>query len=344
MDDVANSRAGSVTLEDVAREAGVSLATASRVLNGSTRTVAESYRKRVDAAAAKLGYTANLSAQATARGTSAVIALLVADIADPYFGELAAGVARGADNAGMVVTIAITDRDPGRELRLVRTLRGLRPRGVILAASRTAREDNAELSRQLDLVRVAGGRAVALGTGPELARIVRVDNRGGAHDLAVELGRLGYRDAVVLAAAEGVVTSDQRLDGFIEGFTSTGGSSPRVYRGEFSRESGTELMTRALADGITEGTVVFGISDVVAIGAISAIRALDREVGTDIAVCGFDDIPASRDVTPALTTVRVPLEQLGCDAFLAATEAEWHQNHEASRVAVHIRESTPTRP
>ena len=85
---------GAATLHDVAREAGVSLATASRVLNGSTRKVAESYRERVEAAAEKLGYTANLSAQATARGTSAIVALLVADIADPYFGQLASGVAR----------------------------------------------------------------------------------------------------------------------------------------------------------------------------------------------------------------------------------------------------------
>ena len=120
------ARASSPTLHDVARSAGVSLATASRVLNGSTRKVAEAYRERVEAAAAELGYTANLSAQATARGTSAIIALLVADIADPYFAQIAAGVARGADEAGLVVTIAITERDPQREARLVRALRGQR--------------------------------------------------------------------------------------------------------------------------------------------------------------------------------------------------------------------------
>ena len=133
----ASSRASAPTLHDVAAAAGVSLATASRVLNGSARKVAESYRDRVQAAADELGYTANLSAQATARGTSAIIALLVADIADPYFGQLASGVARGADEAGLVVTIAITERDAARETRLVRALRGQRPRALILAASRS---------------------------------------------------------------------------------------------------------------------------------------------------------------------------------------------------------------
>ena len=88
----------------------MSLATASRVLNGSTRKVAESYRERVDAAAEKLGYTANLSAQATARGTSAIVALLVADIGDVSFGRLASGVVRGAEEAGFIVTIADTGR------------------------------------------------------------------------------------------------------------------------------------------------------------------------------------------------------------------------------------------
>jgi len=112
------------TLHDVARAAGVSLATASRVLNGSERKVAHSFRERVERAADELGYTANASAQATARGTSAAIALLVADIADPYFGLIASGVARSADAEGLIVTVAITERDPDREVRILRALRG----------------------------------------------------------------------------------------------------------------------------------------------------------------------------------------------------------------------------
>jgi len=338
------SRSGSVTLDDVAREAGVSLATASRALNGSTRKVADSYRERVEAAAERLGYTANLSAQATARGTSAVIALLVADIADPYFGELASGVARGADEAGLVVTIAITERDAERELRLVRALRGQRPRGVILAASRPSHEIAPELQRELSLVRGNGGRVVALGVGADDVRAVEIDNRGGAVALGAALAERGYRSAVVLAAGEGVLTSDVRLAGFAEGFAAAGGDEPRVYRGTFTRESGTELMALALADGVEPGTVVFGISDVVAIGALTALRDAGRAVGEDIALCGFDDIPTGRDVTPALTTVRVPLEDVGYEALRAAVDPEWAQDPAALRLEVLLRESTPPRP
>ncbi|MDJ1114292.1 LacI family DNA-binding transcriptional regulator [Microbacterium dauci] len=312
-----------VTLDDVAREAGVSLATASRALNGSTRKVADAYRERVEAAAARLGYTANLSAQATARGTSAIIALLVADIADPYFGLIASGVARGADEAGLVVTVAITERDADREVRLVRALRGQRPRGLILAASRPSGEFDATLLQELDQLRAVGGQVVAFGADTEGVRGVRIDNHGGAAALGAALAERGYTRAIVLAAAEGIVTSDNRVAGFTDGFTGAGGEAPRIYRGGFSREAGRAAMAEALADGVATGTVVFGISDVVAIGALSAARDAGREPGGDIAFAGFDDIPTGRDVTPALTTVRVPLEEVGYQAFRAATDLEW---------------------
>ncbi|WP_269452086.1 LacI family DNA-binding transcriptional regulator [Tessaracoccus coleopterorum] len=256
-------------MHDVARLADVSLATASRVLNGSTRAVADSYRVKVQAAAAELGYTANRSAQATAKGTSATVALLVADIADPYFGEIAVGVAHAAEEQGLMVTIAMTDRDPVREIRVVRELRGQRPRGMILAASRSSDGDPSELDTELRLLEAAGGRAVAIGGGAPSLRSVKVDNRGGAEALGRAMTDLGYLTAVVLAASEGVVTSDERVAGFRAGF---GGDASRCYRDGLTRDAGYRAMTAALADGIEPGTFVFGVTDVVALGALAALR------------------------------------------------------------------------
>jgi LacI family transcriptional regulator len=332
---------GAATLDDVARAAGVSLATASRVLNGSTRKVADSYRERVEAAAAELGYTANLSAQATARGTSGIIALLVADIADPYFGQLAAGVARGADEAGLVVTIAITERDPQREVRLVRALRGQRPRGLILAASRTEGPDAVGLQTELDAFAGMGGRVVALGPVGGDIRSVTIDNRGGSRALGEELAQLGYREAVIVAAAEGIRTSDDRIAGFTEGFTGGGGAIREVRRGEFTRDAGYAAAQELLADDLPTGTLVFGISDVVAIGVMSAVRDGGRSVGGDIAVAGFDDIATGRDIRPGLTTVRVPLEELGFRALHAALAEEWDAEQPISPLEVIVRGSTP---
>nr|WP_314840741.1 LacI family DNA-binding transcriptional regulator [uncultured Microbacterium sp.] len=333
------ARGTAPTLHDVAREAGVSLATASRVLNGSERKVAESFRERVQQAAAELGYTANVSAQATARGTSPVIALLVADIADPYFGLIAAGVARGADEQGLVVTIAITERDPAREARIVRALRGQRPQGLILAASRTSAPTDSDTARELGEYARFGGRVVTFGAGSSESRHVEIDNRAGAHELGRRMAALGYRSALAIAAAEGVLTSDERLAGFRAGFESGGGSLDRVVRGDFRRESGAQAMSAAIAEGVEPGTLVFGMSDVVAIGAMSAIRDAGREVGTDIAVCGFDDVPSSSDVTPALTTVRVPLSEVGYQAFRATVDSDWKQA--ALPLEVVVRASTP---
>lgn len=343
MSDITAPTRGAATLHDVARVAGVSLATASRVLNGSTRKVAESYRERVEAAAEQLGYSANLSAQATARGTSAIVALLVADIADPYFGQLASGVARGADEAGLVVTIAITERDPQREVKLVRALRGQRPRGLILAASRVEGPDAVGLQGELDAFSNMGGRVVVVGPGGGAARSVAVDNHGGAAALGAALARLGYRDAIVVAAAEGIRTSDDRLAGFSEGFTAAGGAIREVRRVGFTRDAGYEAAADLLTGDVEAGTLIFGISDVVAIGIMSAVRDAGRQVGADIAVAGFDDIATGRDIRPGLTTVRIPLEDLGHRALRAATDPEWEADEPQLPLEVIVRGSTPKR-
>src|SRR3954452_23843063 len=128
--------AGPVTLMDVALEAGVSLATASRAFNGSTRKVREELRERVLVAAKKLNYSVNAPAQAMARGRTNVVGLLVHDIADPYFSHIATGVMRAAEERQLVVAIVNTLRRPEKELEYVSTFRGQRACAVILTGSR----------------------------------------------------------------------------------------------------------------------------------------------------------------------------------------------------------------
>lgn len=334
------ARSGAPTLQDVAREAGVSLATASRVLNGTARRVAPAFREKVEAAAEQLGYTANLSAQATARGSSAIVALLVADIADPYFGRIAAGVARGADEAGLMLTIAITERDPQREAKLVRALRGQRPRSVILAASRTTGRANEELVTELGAYTSAGGSVVTIGPGGG-TRSVGVDNIGGGRALGAALAELGYRRAIVVAADEGVRTSDDRIAGLAEGFGSGGGAIDEVLRAGFSRDAGHDAIA-TVAERIEAGTVVVGISDVVAMGVMAALREHGRTPGEDVAVAGFDDIPTSHDTVPGLTTVHVPLEELGYQALRSSLVADAVEDAPLP-VEVVLRGSTPRR-
>ncbi|GAA1822825.1 LacI family DNA-binding transcriptional regulator [Agromyces salentinus] len=342
-------RSTPATLHDVAREAGVSLATASRSLNGSVRKVNEEYRERVLAAAAKLGYTPNLSAQAVARGTSTTVALLVADIADPYFSSIAAGVVGAAGDDRLIVTMAETKRDAERELELVRAMRGQRPRVMILSGSRTIGDPNAvALEAELTAYEQTGGRAVFISESDLPFRTLPLANRSGARDLAVELHGLGYRRFAALTGPETLRTTHDRVAGFAEGLASVGIRVPddRLVRTAFTRDGGYDGMRRFIEAGLGDTQVVFALNDVMAMGAMSAMRDAGLEPGRDLAVAGFDDIPTVRDVTPRLTSVRMPLERIGEQALRLALDDE--ADAASARAAsadvsteVVIRESTP---
>ncbi|MFC9558883.1 LacI family DNA-binding transcriptional regulator [Agromyces sp. NPDC056965] len=339
-------RRAPATLHDVAREAGVSLATASRSLNGSTRKVNEDYRQRVLAAAAKLDYSPNLSAQAVARGTSTTVALLVADIADPYFAQIAAGVVREADHEGLVVTMAATERDSERELELVRSLRGQRPRVMILAASRRTDDPTAPaLAEELRAFEANGGRVSFIGTAEPPYRSISLDNAVGAESLARALVEAGYRSFAALTGAEGLRTAEDRLGGFLAGLTASGISidPARIVRPAFTRDGGYDGMRTLIDQGIEGIDAVFAANDVMAIGAMSAIRDVGLLPGRDIAIAGFDDIPTARDVTPPLSTVRLPLEEVGRRALRLALGPLDEAGDFPVRAEVVLRESTPTR-
>ncbi|WP_313540802.1 LacI family DNA-binding transcriptional regulator [Leifsonia aquatica] len=293
------------TLTDVAAHAGVSLATASRALNGSARKVNPELQDRVLASARALGYSANVQAQAVARGTSNVVALVVGDIADPYFASISSGVVRVADERGLIVTITATGPYSGpesmaREEAALDALRGQRPRAVVLAGSRVAGAGTRVGDRE---------RVAVIGSGAPELRTVDVDNRGGAAALATQLRALGYGDFAVLAGPEELVTVRDRVDGFRSVVPSA-----RVLHAEFTRAGGHRAMSDLLAAG-DRPECVFAVSDVMAIGAMAALREAGVAPGAEVAVAGFDDIPLVADVTPALTSVALPLADIGARAL-----------------------------
>ena len=318
----------SPTLYDVAREAGVSLATASRVLNGSARTVADEYRARVLAAATTVGYQANFSAQAMARGTSRFAALLVSDIADPFFSTIAAGVSRAAEREGLVVTMSVTDRDPERELELLRELRGLRPRLVVLVGSRFTDEPQREqLVAELAGFESGGARVVLIGQHELPFTSLGVDNVTGARALATALAtslvESGRREFAVLAGPADLVTARDRLAGFRDGLAEAGIriDESRIVHDAFTRDGGHRAMTALLTAEPEAELTVFAVNDVMAVGALTALREAGVDVPGRIAVAGFDDIDAARDTSPALTTVHIDLGELGERAVALALAA-----------------------
>ena len=311
-----------VTLSEVAQRAGVSVATASRVLNGSERSVGADLRHRVLAAAAELDYVPNLHAQAVARGSSSLVGLVVHDIADPYFSSIAAGVTAAADERGLIVSLGSTLASAERELDHVALLRAQRARALILAGSRTTNAaQTRRLAREVQAFRSAGGRVACISQPLLGTDTVEPENAAGARALAAALAELGHRRFAVLAGPEPLLTARDRLAGFTAGVTAAGGEVRRVLTGPFTRDGGYRAVEQLLASPL-DVTCVFAVNDVMAVGAMAALREHGVSVPHELSVAGFDDIPTLRDVAPSLTTVRLPLDELGSKAAELALAAE----------------------
>jgi LacI family transcriptional regulator len=322
------------TLTEVARLAGVSPATASRVLNGSARTPGPDIAERVRKAADSLGYIPNAQAQGLAKSSSGLIGLIVHDIADPYFSAIARGVQTAARHQNKMVLLATTAGSPADERAAVAAFAARRADSIVIAGSRSARtadrQGNADLAAELDRYCRNGGRVGVVGhavvgaESDEGYHVVEVPNEDLAAALARELAASHAGEFVIVAGPEGLLTSDDRVRGFQRGLADAGLPPADVLRTGFDRtggyEAGLELAARigapggsgeAGADGGRPRLCIFAVNDVMAIGATAALRSKGLRIPRDAAIAGFDDIETLRDFRPALSTVRLPLEEIG---------------------------------
>jgi LacI family transcriptional regulator len=308
-----------VTLQDVADRAGVSLTTASRVVNDGSRKVGKALADRVHKAVADLGYTANLQARAVATGQSTMVGVALRDISDPYFSSIAAGLIEVADGevvggGRLLVCMSSTAADEEAEREYVALMRAQRARAVVLVGSRSdstaARE---ALRAELQAFTRSGGRAACIGQDLLGVDTVLPENRAGAEALARALAALGHRRFAVLAGPRSLLTGQDRTNGFRDGLNawSVPLDPARVVHGDLSRDGGYAAMSEILAAGEPLPDCVFAVSDIMAVGALARLRAAGIDVPGDIALAGFDDISTLRDVYPPLTTVRLPLKRLG---------------------------------
>lgn len=304
---------GHVTLQDVARRANVSLATASRVLNGTTQ-VRPDLSERVLAAASALAYAPNAHAQALARASSQSVGLVCHDVSDPYFAAIARGVVRAAAEQGLLVMLASTFRDPAREIDYVAMLRAQRARAILLIGS--AFEDRAwerAMNAELEPYVRAGGRVAVVSRHRSLrVDTVQPENHEGAAALARTLLELGHRDFAVLTGPPSLTTVADRFGGFRDALEEHGVrlADDQVIEESFTRDGGYAAATELIRRGL-RATCVFALTDVMAIGALSAFRDHGIDVPGKVSLAGFDDIPIVRDLVPPLTTVALPLEDMG---------------------------------
>ncbi|MBL7258213.1 LacI family DNA-binding transcriptional regulator [Paractinoplanes lichenicola] len=294
------------TLADVARRAGVSTATASRIINGSSKPVTEELRARVLAAVAELRYVPNAHAQMLARSNRNAVGVLVHDVSDPYFAEITRGLQRVATASGRLTIICNTFREPERELEYIDLLHAHQVAAIVVAGSGYLSSDaEQELDERMTAFEATGGRIAVIGRHHHASDAVLPANEEGGFLAGSHLFELGHTSVGVIAGPAALTTTADRLAG-LHRAASAYGRSLNVVHSDFTRDGG-EAATAELLAADPPVTAIAALNDSMAVGALAAMRTAGRL----LSVIGYDDMPIARDVTPSLTSIRLPLTELG---------------------------------
>jgi DNA-binding LacI/PurR family transcriptional regulator len=306
---------GRPTLDAVAARAGVGRGTVSRVVNGSPQVSPEA-RAAVQQAIAELGYVPNRAARALVTQRTDSVALVVSESGERVFTEpFFAGIVRGVSSAlletPMQLWLAMAQSQIERE-RVEHHLTNQHVDGVLLLSLHDA-DPLPTLLEERDLPTVLGGRpARMLHPNAQPAWFVDVDNVGGARQAVEHLFARGRRRIATIAGPQDMGAGLARLSGYREAVRAAGltVNPDLVGYGDFSEASGTACMRRLL-EVCPELDAVFVASDLMAVGALNALREAGRRVPEDVAVVGFEDAPIARQAEPPLTTVFQPVEEMG---------------------------------
>ncbi len=303
------------TIVDVARQAGVSISTASRVLSSSTYPVSPAARQKVIEAAANLKYTPNSLARSLRSQHSNLIAVIVGDNADPYFAQVMHGVEEVASTEGYLTIICNSGRKPEKELNYLKTLHNYRTDGILFASGGL---DEPGYPEQLDEVvrdlRNQGTAVITLAQHTLQVPSVQPDNFGGARAMTARLVELGHRRIAFVTGPANLVVANLRLQGYMAALAEANiPIDPRlIIAGNFNRLSGEQAAARLVQIAAEiRPTAVFAANDETALGIMKGVRKAGWHIPLQLSLCGFGDIPMAEVVEPDLTTVSIDLRELG---------------------------------
>ncbi|MFR9798669.1 LacI family DNA-binding transcriptional regulator [Streptomyces sp. MS06] len=306
------------TMLDVARCAGVSVATVSHVLNG-TRPVREHTRQAVLDAVEELGYTPNTLARSLVTSRTRSIGLAVSAIRNPYFTELLQGVEAAALEHGYGLLLADPHDDPHHERTVVQLLHERRVDGLIVAPSAQPAALLAYLTRHgvpaVLLDRLADGPAGGSAGGSPRFDQVCAENAAPTARLVGHLAGLGHRRIGLVAGLPGLSTTDERSAGYRQGLTAAGlPHDERLVRHGDSTATGAERATAALLSLDAPPTALVSGNNTMTLGVLRTLRDRGLSVPGDIALCCFDDFPWADLFSPRLTAVAQPGREIGATA------------------------------
>ncbi|OAH13649.1 LacI family DNA-binding transcriptional regulator [Streptomyces jeddahensis] len=290
------------SIKDVAAAARVSPTTVSHVLSGN-RPVNEQTAARVRSVVNRLGYVPASLARSLQAGSTSVIGLMIPDISNTFFAELAKGAEDAAHDLGYGVILCNTEFDAEREDRYLGMIRSRFIDGMVYASG------SPPSRRRLEAL--MGRFPIALADeevdGLEGALIATADHEAGGRLVGEHLRELGHRRALMVTGPRELKSGVARAGGFVKAFQ--GHVTERV--GDFKEHSGYRLVSELLAAGDPDFTAVFAANDLMAFGALTALREAGLSVPGDVSVVGFDDIRAASLAHPSLTTVHQPAYDVG---------------------------------
>lgn len=331
-----------VTMSDVARKAGVSLMTVSRVINNKG-DVSNETRQRILEIISTLGYRPSGIARSLATKETYTLGLVVPDVSNPFFADVTQGVEHLAHSNGYHVFLCNTEEDPERELALIQSLEEKRVDGLILCSSRLEEEKLIGILANLPAVVLVNRR---LQTAQDAFDTVNLDDEQSGRIAACHLIQRGHHAIGFLAGPPISYSGAGRREGFLAALQEVGihltddwvrPCQPSVRAGY---EAAYSLLTTH-----SQLTALFCFNDLVAVGALQACEELKRRVPEDLAIVGHDDIPLAALVSPALTTCRVPRYELGSRAVNALLQRMRDCPDDCSQIVLQpelvIRESSP---
>jgi LacI family transcriptional regulator len=303
----------SVTIRDVAREASVSVATVSRVLNGQG-PVREETRRRIRQVAKRLRYVPHGAARSLITRKTSTLGALLPDLFGEFFSEVIRGLDVAARRAGYHLIVSSSHSDRSETEAMLRAMRGRVDGLIVLSPDLGVHKLRSNLPEEMPIVLLNCADHGAFDS-------ILIDNYGGALVMTRHLLALGHGRIAFLRGPAGNHDADERLRGYRHGMRSApaGWSARLEIPGDFREEAGYRAAAQILAME-PRPDAVFAANDAMAIGLLCAFREQNVRVPEEIALAGFDDIPIARYLTPPLTSVRVPIDELGARAVARMLE------------------------
>ncbi len=327
-----------VTIKDVARKAEVSVATVSRVFSGAN-AVREETSRRIRDVAAQLRYTPHVGARSLITSKTHTLGVLLPDLYGEFFSEIIRGIDVATRRSGYHLLVSSSHSDAEEVQSAVQSMRG-RVDGIILMSP--------DLDAKPLVDSLPEGQPIVLLNSavrqPGVAS-VRIANRQGAKEMVRHLIDHGFKRIAFITGAKRNLDGEQRKNGYRAAMSEAGiALDPRLeIQGDFTEDSGYDAVRTLLSQKSLRPRAIFAANDAMAIGALSALREAGIGVPEEVAVAGFDDIPIARHMSPALSSVHVPIAELGERAteilIAGLTNSRYPPRHETLRTTIVIRGS-----